>query len=380
MKTFLILLASILCAASAFGQTLEVTGTVKDLQGRPIPDVIVKAEVGKRSLAYTVTNRQGAYTLRFGWKKGTMLVFSHVAYEETLSPCLPHNGEGDHAGSLSSGNKSDGSPLPITGEGQGERVWKSVLDMVLIPRTIALREVKVKAPPLRLMGDTLSYNLASFLGKGDVTLADGLKRLPGIEVSGTGAIRYMGRPISKFYIEGLDMLGGKYNLATKNIPAEYTSQVQVLRHHKAKKIDADEESADVALNVKLTKKAKFKPFGEPILGIGWREDEPLYAAGMTGMMFTDDFQTIASAKGSNHAGFGSYDMIDHFGNSTVSALALNKLPRWSGGQPPVGEHLYLTNAYGSLNGILRLDNTRQVRATAHYTYEEQHNTFSTQTT
>ncbi len=399
MKTFLILLASILCAASAFGQTLEVTGTVKDLQGRPIPDVIVKAEVGKRSLAYTVTNRQGAYTLRFGWKKGTMLVFSHVAYEETLSPCLPHNGEGDHAGSLSSGNKSDGSPLPITGEGQGERVWKSVLDMVLIPRTIALREVKVKAPPLRLMGDTLSYNLASFLGKGDVTLEDGLKRLPGIEVSGTGAIRYMGRPISKFYIEGLDMLGGKYNLATKNIPAEYTSQVQVLRHHKAKKIDADEESADVALNVKLTKKAKFKPFGEPILGIGWRSPLPTSpqgeenhpdsssplggirgVLGMTGMMFTDNFQTIASAKGGNHAGFGSYDMIDHFGNSTVSALALSKLPRWSGGQPPVGEHLYQTNAYGSLNGILRLDSTRQVRANADYTYEEQHNTFSTQTT
>ena len=368
MKTFLILLASILCAASAFGQTLEVTGTVKDLQGRPIPDVIVKAEVGKRSLAYTVTNRQGAYTLRFGWKKGTMLVFSHVAYEQEDTPLKASEG-------------------------------KTTQDMVLTPRNIALREVKVKAPPLRLMGDTLSYNLASFLGKGDVTLEDGLKRLPGIEVSGTGAIRYMGRPISKFYIEGLDMLGGKYNLATKNIPAEYTSQVQVLRHHKAKKIDADEESADVALNVKLTKKAKFKPFGEPILGIGWRSPQPTSplgeenhpdsssplggirgVLGVTGMMFTDNFQTIASAKGSNHAGFGSYDMIDHFGNSTVSALALNKLPRWSGGQPPVGEHLYQTNAYGSLNGILRLDSTRQVRANADYTYEEQHNTFSTQTT
>ena len=349
MKTFLILLASILCAASAFGQTLEVTGTVKDLQGRPIPDVIVKAEVGKRSLAYTVTNRQGAYTLRFGWKKGTMLVFSHVAYEQEDTPLKASEG-------------------------------KTTQDMVLIPRNIALREVKVKAPPLRLMGDTLSYNLASFLGKGDVTLEDGLKRLPGIEVSGTGAIRYMGRPISKFYIEGLDMLGGKYNLATKNIPAEYTSQVQVLRHHNEKKIDANEESANVALNIKLTKKAKFKPFGEPIFGMGWMEEKPLYAAGVTGMMFTDNFQTIASAKGSNHTGFGSYDMIDHFGNSTVSALALNKLPRWSGGQPPVGEHLYQTNAYGSLNGILRLDSTRQVRANADYTYEEQHNTFSTQTT
>lgn len=350
MKTFLILLASILCTASAIGQTQEVSGTVKDLQGRPIPDVIVKAEVGKRSLAYTVTNRQGVYTLRFERKEGCVLTFSHVAYEreeETL-------------------------PSPTLQGG-------SVLDMVLIPRTIALREVKVRVSPLRLMGDTLSYNLASFLGKGDVTLEDGLKRLPGIEVSGTGAIRYMGRPISKFYIEGLDMLGGKYNLATKNIPAEYTSQVQVLRHHKEKKIDADEESANVALNIKLTKKAKFKPFGEPIFGVGWMEEKPLYAAGVTGMMFTDNFQTIASAKYSNHGDFGSYDMIDHFGNNTVSTLAMNKLPKWSGGQPPVGEYLYQTNGYGSLNGILKLDTIRQVRANIDYTYEENHNSYSTQT-
>ena len=349
MKTFLTLMASLMAAIATFGQTQEVTGTVKDLQGRPIPDVIVRAETGKRSLAYTTTNSKGQYTLRFEWKEGVVLVFSHVAYEREDMPLKTSHGN-------------------------------TVQDMVLVPRTIALREVKVKAPPLNWMGDTLSYNLASFLGKGDVTLEDGLKRLPGIEVSGTGAIRYMGRPISKFYIEGLDMLGGKYNLATKNIPAEYTSQVQVLRHHKAKKIDADEESADVALNVKLTKKAKFKPFGEPTLGIGWREGEPLYAGGVTGMMFTDNFQTIASAKYSNNGNFGSYDMIDHFGNNTVSALAMNKLGKWGGGQPPVGEYQEQTNGYGSLNGILRLDSTHQVRANIDYMYEENTNTFATQTT
>ncbi len=349
MKTFLFLMASLMATAIAFGQIQEVSGTVKDLQGHPIPDVIVRAEVAGRSLAYTTTNKEGRYTLRYEWRAGMVLVFSHVAYEkETIAA--------------------------------KEKTAKTVEDIMLVPRTIALREVKVKAPPLNWMGDTLSYNLASFLGKGDVTLEDGLKRLPGIEVSGTGAIRYMGRPISKFYIEGLDMLGGKYNLATKNIPAEYTSQVQVLRHHKAKKIDADEESADVALNVKLTKKAKFKPFGEPTWGVGWREGESLYAGGVTGMMFTDNFQTIASAKYSNNGNFGSYDMIDHFGNNTVSSLATGKLGKWGGGQPPVGEHLEQTNGYGSLNGILRLDTTHQVRANIDYTYEENTNTFATQTT
>ena len=345
MKTLLTLILGILLSLKAHGQnTVEVSGTVKDLQGQPVPDVIVKATLGNRSLAFTTTNKQGHYTLRVEKKEGTMLTFSHVAYEKEETPLSPTQ------------------------------------DMVLTPRTIALREVQVKAAPLLLLGDTLSYNLASFLGKGDVTLEDGLKRLPGIEVSGTGAIRYMGRPISHFYIEGLDMLGGKYNLATKNIPAEYTSQVQVLRHHTDKKIDADEESANVALNIKLTKKAKFKPFGEPIAGAGWMEDRPLYAAGLTGMMFTDNFQAIASAKYSNHGNFGSYDMIDHFGGSNVAALALSKLPAWGGRQPPVGEHLRQTNGYGSLNGILKLDSIRQLRANVDYTYEERLSSFTTQTT
>ena len=89
-----------------------------------------------------------------------------------------------------------------------ERVTK--LDMILTPKSISLKEVTVKPDPLRQKGDTLTHNLASFLGKGDVTLEDGLKRLPGVDVAQSGAISYMGKPISQFNIEGLDMLGGKW--------------------------------------------------------------------------------------------------------------------------------------------------------------------------
>ena len=54
----------------------------------------------------------------------SMTIYGFVIWgkRKTLSPTLPHNGEEAHAGSLSSENKPDGSPLPITGEGTGERV------------------------------------------------------------------------------------------------------------------------------------------------------------------------------------------------------------------------------------------------------------------
>ena len=351
MRKILFFIAYIIICVSAQAQTIEVSGTVKDLQQQPVPNVIVKVMAGKATLAFATTDKQGQYALSYALSKaknGAVLTFSHISYEK--------------------------EEVSLTGDKR-----KRTENMILTPKAMVLKEVTVKADPLRLKGDTLSYNLASFLGKGDVTLEDGLKRLPGISVSNDGAISYMGKGISNFYIEGLDMLGGRYNLATKNIPAEYATQVEVMQRHKARKIDQDEESDAVALNVKLSKKAKFKPFGQPVVGVGVREKDFIGALGLTGMLFTDKFQLLGSAKFSNHGNFGSYDMIDHYGNSSISSLATNKLSAWGGGGAPLGEYSYKTNGYGTLNGIQKMDSTRQLRANVDYTYEQRHNSFETQT-
>lgn len=320
---------------------VKVTGRVTNIKNTPVSDVIIKCLSDSKTLAFTTSNAQGVYTLELKEmpKKEVIFLYSHISYEKE----------------------------------EVKTVLKSKMtkqDIALTEKAIALKEVKVKAPPLTLLGDTLSYNLASFLKKGDVTLEDGLKNLPGINISENGAISYMGKGISNFYIGGLDMLGGRYNLATKNIPAEYATQVEILKHHKHRKIDADEESDNVAINVKLSNKAKFKPFGQPEVGVGWREDEPLYAAGATEMMFTDNFQLLASAKYSNNGSFGLYDMVNHYGGDNFGSLATDRLPAWgqeyAGG---VGESVYRRNGYGSLNAIQKIDSVRQIKANVDYTYE-----------
>ena len=298
MTRLLYIILYVVLTASASAQ-VKVTGRVIDLQQKPVSDVIVKMVSGTKTLAFTSTNAKGEYALEL--KSATSgevsLQFTHISYEK------------------------ESERLTLK-----ERLTK--VDMVLTPKDINLKEVTVKAPPLFQQGDTLTYNLASFLRKGDVTLEDGLKNLPGIDISDNGAISYMGKSISNFYIGGLDMLGGRYNLATKNIPAEYATQVDIMKHHKHRKIDADEESDAVAINIKLSKKAQFKPFGQPELGIGIREDDVLYAAGATGMMFADSFQLIASAKYGNNGNFGLHDMVNHSGGDNFSSLATDKLPAW----------------------------------------------------
>ena len=348
MKRLLYIILYIALAATASAQ-VKVTGRVIDLQNKPVSDVIVKVVNGSKTLAFTSTNAKGEYALEL--KSATSgevtLQFTHISYEK------------------------ESERLTLK-----ERLTK--VDMVLTPKEVSLKEVTVKPDPLRQRGDTLSYNLASFLKKGDVTLEDGLKNLPGISISDNGAISYMGKGISYFYIGGLDMLGGRYNLATKNIPAEYATQVDIMKHHKHRKIDADEESDAVAINIKLSKKAQFKPFGQPEFGVGMREDKVLYAAGATGMMFTDNFQLLASAKYSNSGNFGLYDMVNHSGGDSFGSLATDKLPAWGQAGSGVGESVYRTNGYGSLNAIQKIDSVRLVRVNADYTYERMNSSASSE--
>jgi len=330
-----------LLAATASAQ-VRVTGRVIDLQNKPVSDVIVKLVSGTKTLAFTSTNAKGEYTLELKSvpSEAVTLQFNHIGYEK----------------------ESENLTMK-------EKVMK--LDRVLTAKSISLKEVTVKANPLWQKGDTLSHHLASFLGKGDVTLEDGLKRLPGVDVAKSGAISYMGKPISQFNIEGLDLLGGKYNLATRNIPADYVTNVEIVRNHHSRKVEKDLPSNEVSMNIKLAKKAKFKPFGQEEVGAGYMEDgnERLQALlGVTGMMFTDKFQTICSLKGGNYKDFAKADMYDHFSGSNVSTPATSLFGGFDGGAPPQGEYLYQRNGMATLNGICKLDSATTVKVNADYSY------------
>lgn len=321
---------------------VQVSGRVMDVQNKPVSDVIVKLLSGNKMLAFASSNVQGEYKIELKErpKEEVTLVFNHISYEK----------------------ESENLTLK-------EKLTK--VDMWLAQKSISLKEVAVKADPLRQQGDTLSHTLASFLGKGDVTLEDGLKRLPGVEVAKSGAISYMGKSISQFNIEGLDLLGGKYNLATRNIPADYVTQVEIVRNHHARKVEKDVPSNEVSMNIKLNRKAKFKPFGQEEAGAGYMQDgrDGLQALlGVTGMMFTDKFQTICSLKGANYKDYAKADMTDHFGASGISTPATGLFGGFDGGAPPQGEYLYRRNGMATLNGINKLDSATTFKVNADYSY------------
>ncbi|NLV52159.1 MAG: carboxypeptidase-like regulatory domain-containing protein [Bacteroidales bacterium] len=125
---------------------VKVTGHVTNISNTPVGDVIIKCFSTGKTLAFTSTNAKGEYALdlKSAPTGEVSLLFTHISYEK------------------------ESEKLTLK-----ERVTK--VDMILAPKSISLKEVTVKPDPLRQRDDTLTYNLASFLRKGDATLEDGLK-------------------------------------------------------------------------------------------------------------------------------------------------------------------------------------------------------------
>ena len=126
------------------------------------------------------------------------------------------------------------------------------LDFLTQEKTMVIKEVSIVADKIRRSGDTINYNVAAYSQQGDRVIADVIKRMPGMEVSESGGIKYNGQNISKFYIEDMDMLHSRYGLATKNVSAKDVATVQVMENHQAiKSLQGKELTDKVAVNLKL---------------------------------------------------------------------------------------------------------------------------------
>ena len=110
------------------------------------------------------------------------------------------------------------------------KAQSQTLDLNLEHEEHLLREVIVKAQKLWAQRDTLNYLVSAYTLQQDRTIGDVLQRLPGITIEDNKVIKYQGLPINRFYIEGLDLLRGRYGLATQGIRAQDIATVQVLEH------------------------------------------------------------------------------------------------------------------------------------------------------
>ncbi|WP_395090728.1 carboxypeptidase regulatory-like domain-containing protein [Vaginella massiliensis] len=244
-----------------------ISGVVKNEEGNPITgaNVIISSSTSDETLAYFITKNDGKYTLKLDNP-------SHETYEIKVRAM-------NYAFISVLVNESSNN-----------------FDFTLQEKAIELKEVKLKESPIRKKGDTIAYDVSNFKDIQDRSIADVIKKMPGIEIEASGRILYQGEPINKYYIEGMDLLGGKYALANENLSADAVDKVQILENHQPIKVlDSLVYSPKAALNIKLKNKMTYSGKAEVGLGIS----SMLYHANITPMLFTNKQQMIGSYQGNN---------------------------------------------------------------------------------
>ncbi len=240
------------------------------------------------------------------------------------------------------------------------------------PQAITLPEAKVKSPPVWQRKDTINYNASEFKQPQDRVIGDIIARLPGIEVSPSGQIKYNGKPINKYYIEGLDLLEDKYGIANNNIPAETVDKIQVMENHQPVRVlDSVAFSDRAALNIKLKSNARLRPIVRAGLGVGvtplLSEDE------LTGMLFKKNIQFINTYKYNNTGKDNTKELVsqniqEYFSAVQSGAVKNDILAIAQPAPPSIAPKRYLfNNAYVfSLNQLLPLKKELQLRINADY--------------
>ena len=265
MKKIIALLTLLVAVFSYAQQTLS--GKVIDIDGQPVPSASVTVEEPGQDaiIAYSITNSKGEYKVTFTSSESNLDIkikaFNHKALQRNI--------------------KNETQNVNFT----------------LQPDATEIQEVKLKTRLITKRGDTISYDIKAFESKADRTLADVLKKIPGIDVNPDGSVLYQGEPINKFYVNGKDLMEGGYGTINNSLPTDAIQKVEVMENHQPVKILQDKvPSQQAALNVKLKNSVTMTGRGE--VGAGF--DPLLWNVKLTPMFFGQKNQWVVNYKANNN--------------------------------------------------------------------------------
>lgn len=241
-----------------------------------------------------------------------------------------------------------------------------------------LEEVQIKAKRMWLNRDTLNYLVGAYVTEFDHSIGDVLKQMPGISIDDNGTINYQGVPINHFYIENIDLLQGRYGLATNGIKAADVATVQVMENHEHVLALQDQNNqTSAAINLKLKEDVKGVWTKNADLGLGGNSDRVLWHNSLNAMVF---------AKGDQHAffydndntGLGSNTAKSHYGSTSESDISkVGVRGHWSS---PVGNGIRNNLHSININNMNKLTDTTQLHYNLHYEHDIRHGTSLSRTT
>ncbi|NDV82650.1 TonB-dependent receptor [Bacteroides sp. 51] len=348
LKTICILGILLLITMGIQAQETALRGVVTDASTQQaIETATVKLLKGsnERFIAYTFTDSKGGFSIPLGKETDSLYVaISLLGYKTHKQAIRP-----------------------------GEN-----LRIKLETEVFNLREVVVR--PGRVWGrqDTINYDVSQFIGNTDESIKDVISKLPGVDIDTHGKISYNGKDISKFYVEGMDLVDGRYNQITKNLQARSVETVQVLDNHQPIKMLKDKlKVEDVAINLKLRPEFRDKWMiylsGGAGTSSGNPADDVLWMGDLNAMQLSRNNQSVYIYKGNNMGNDATTEqmMLVSQGSHLLSKPSIPVfLSQPSLSAPLKTERLLFNNVHTlSANRLYKVNESGQLRINAGYTHD-----------
>ncbi|GAB5554513.1 MAG: TonB-dependent receptor [Saprospiraceae bacterium] len=172
-------------------------------------------------------------------------------------------------------------------------------------QTETQEEVIVEAEliPIQFKNDTLEFNVEAFITRPGAAAEEVLRQLPGLEVDAAGNIKAEGEEVVKVLVDGKEFFDRDPKVATKNLPADALSKVQVIDRKTEEAIftGVDDGLREKTINLQLKADRRQGYFGEISAGLG---TEDTYRLEGKVYQFTEKTQ---------NAVLGLYNNINEFG-------------------------------------------------------------------
>lgn len=251
----------------------------------------------------------------------------------------------------------------------------------------SLPEIKVKGrkgPHIVSKGDSLFYTVKDFESRADRTIGDILGKIPGIEVKSDGSISFRGKMIGSLYIDGDDLLGQRYGLATNTIQSSMVDSIQVIDNDQhIKVLQGIEEGKSPSINLVLKPKARtlWTNVAEVKAGIPSQ-----FSGKLSNMALRPSFKTLNILTGNN----SGKDLNEDFNvltassakpweelNNSQNILNDNKI---SFSELPSSRWLFNKGIMASVNTLIKLKPDQSLTVNAGYMYQKDDEYFSEQST
>ena len=273
--------------------------------------------------------------------------------------------------------------LALVHDGNSVTDWQNIR-VELQPHALNIREVVVRAPKVNLFGDTVEYNVQSFVEQQDKSISDVLKRMPGVEVREGGDIYYNGESIGNLYVEGMDLLGGRYSLLTRNLSAQDVKKVEIIeKHQPVKALKGITSGEKPAINLVLQDHARGKWVGSAALSGGVTSDpQALWDGNLFLMRVGRKWNSVNNIKTNNTgedlsgelSGLSIYDRSGGGGEDGFISVGTSEAPL------DADRVRFNTSALANTSNTWKLRDDWKFNASASYVFDRLESSNSSETT